>query len=263
MFKGTPWEDDAFRPLFRDLAYIGRHMPQEVFVVWSGPYVRSRSISIEDVEEWTRNLAGRVPFLWDNTIYSHHPFTTTPLFTAYENAFPPDFHIRTAGNGMYLNGDLASEDMKVAAITANDFWWNPSSYNPAVSLRTAMENMYGIESAPLLQAFGETELELRKKIGERRLWFAADTLWKTIRSVRGITDKNPFSYHLNYTRLKALRMQLKSSVSEPSPLPQFLEECRVLDAKRRKLLDAVGRHKPGVSARFRALLVPVPGGEAQ
>jgi hypothetical protein len=258
LFKDTPWQEDAFRPLYRQLEYVGKTMPKDVFVVWSGPHVHSRTITVEDLEDWTRNLGGRVPFLWDNTIYSHYAFTTTPLFTAYENTFPRDFSQRTAGEGMYLNGDLAAEDMKVAAITANDFWWNPASYDPAASLRTAMTNRYGGKCAPLLLEFKQTELALRRMIGERRLWAEADTLWKVIRAIRGITDKNPFAYHLNYTRLKALQMQLKSSVHAPLPLPRFLEACHALDAKRRYLLNAVGQMKPDVSARLLGLMVPLP-----
>ncbi len=258
LYKDTPWENDAFGPLKRDLKYIGLNLSKDIFVIWSGPNVRSRTISINDLSTWSAYLQGTVPFLWDNTIYSHHPFTTTALFSAYSNTLPVKFDQLTAGNGMFINGDANSEGMKIAMVTANDFLWNPDKYDAENSLRTAMVRRYGRQSVDLLLNFRDAELELRKKIGERALWFEADTLWDVIRKAKALTGKNPFYYHLNYSRLKALRLQLKYSVPEPESKAVFMEECRRLAAKRDGILDELKNVNTKIYEYLKSVSVALP-----
>ncbi len=258
LYKNTPWEEDSFGPLKRDLSYIGQHMPAEVFILWTGPNVRSRHITTKDLHEWKNNLMGRIPFLWDNTIYSHHPFTTIAFLSAYSNDLPSDFSDITAGNGMLINGNINSEDMKVAALTANDFLWNPEGYDPEKSLHTAIRKLYGEASlAPLLR-FKNVELNLRKKIGERALWFETDTLWKRIVKTKEITGKNPFHYHLNYSQLKALRMQLKYSLPMPVSKPEFRKECMALEKERNRILNEIKVTNLKIFEYLREVKIPVP-----
>lgn len=244
LYNNTPWQKDVFEPLYRDLHYLGQNMPEDVFIIWTGPNVRSRIISKADLQDWTDNLRNLVPFLWDNTLYSHHAFASTALFTAYNNNLPEDFNNLTAGNGMLINGNINSEGMKVAAITANDYLWYPEHYQAEQSLSVAMDKYYGEKLAALLMEFKETELNLRKKVGERSLWFQADTLWQAIIKTKEITGKNPFYYHLNYSRLKALRMQLKNSVPKATSRQVFQSECLVLTNKREKILDQIKQSTP-------------------
>lgn len=258
LYKNTPWEKDAYEPLIQDLKFAGQNMPEDLFIIWCGPNVRSRKITIDDLNDWTFNLAGRTPYLWDNTIYSHHPFTSTPLFSAYDNDLPTDFYNRTDGNGMFVNGDANAEDSKAAMITVADYLWNSKNYNPQRSISMAMERLYGYEPAKLLMQFKETELELRKKIGERKLWFEADTLWSIIRKIRYIHDKNPFYYHLNYTRMKALRLQLKNSVPTVTSKEDFILICNALDRKRNEILDKVKSVNNEIYNRVRTIMLPLP-----
>lgn len=258
MYQDTPWANDALKFLRRDLDYIGHNMFDDVFIIWCGPYVRSRKISKDDLNDWAFNLNGKIPFLWDNTIYSHFPFTSTPLFTAYNNDFPGDFSQLTAGNGMFVNGNADSEDSKAAMITVNDYLWDPANYNPDLSIKTAMERFYGKSVTPLLMQFKESELGLRKKIGERKLWFEADTLWSIIRKIRYIHDKNPFYYHLNYTRMKALRLQLKNSVPEPLQKEDFIKDCLALDQKRNDVLDKVKLINEKIYERVKSIMMTFP-----
>lgn len=258
LFIGTQWESGALEPLYRDLEYIGTNMNESIFLIWCGPYVRSRIITKEHIDDWTKNLSGRVPFLWDNTIYSHHPFTSTPLFTAYENEFPNEFYLLTGGNGIFINGDFNLEDHKVAAITANDYMWNPNDYNPELSLKQAIVRMYGSQLYNPLLEFKEKELEMRKVIGQRKLWFETEKLWQQIRNVRFVTDKNPFDYHLNYTRLKGLRLQLKSSVPEPKSKEDFISECKVLEMQREQVLNKIKSLDESVFMRIKKLAIELP-----
>lgn len=257
-YHDTPWEQQAYGPLKRDLAYFGEHLPPNVFILWTGPNVRTRVLTKADIEDWTKNLGGKVPFLWDNTIYSHHAFTSSALFTAYDNQMPENLYKITGGNGMFVNGDLNAEEMKAGLVTVNDYLWDPHIYDPEKSLETALILRYGTELIDYLFEFKDTELELRKKIGERALWFEADTLWKIIRSIRGITEKNPLYYHLNYNGLKAMRMQLKYSVPEPQEFSVFLAECKKLDDQRREILQKIQSLSPRLAEDFEKILVRLP-----
>lgn len=258
LYKNTPWEKEPFGFLKQDLNFIGSNMNEDVYIIWCGVNVRSRRITVDQINDWSLNLNGRVPFLWDNTIYSHHPFTSAPLFSAYSNELPDDFSIRTAGNGMFVNGNADSEDSKASMITVNDFLWNSSMYDSLRSIQKAMERLYGEISASILFEFKEAELQFRKKTGERNLWFEADTLWSIIRKIRYIHDKNPFHYHLNYTRMKALRLQLKNSVPEPLPKEKFIDEILILDNKRNVILKKLKLADKKVYDKIIPVMSPVP-----
>jgi hypothetical protein len=233
-------------------------MPNDVFILWTGPVVRSRTITVEDINDWTYNLKGITPFLWDNTIYSHNPFVSTPLFSAWKNDFPADFDKRTGGNGMFINGAANSEDSKATVITTNDYMWNSQNYLPEESLNKAMKRLYGKENSELLFQLKEAELELRKTIGERELWFESDTLWTIIRKIRFIHTKNPFYYHYNYTRMKALRLQLKGSVPEPIEKKDFIARCLDIDKKRSEILTKLELELPDVTSKLKKLLLELP-----
>lgn len=258
LFRGTPWEEGAFAPFYRDLNFIGKNMAEDIFLVWCGPYVRSRKITLEDLNDWTGNLSGRVPFLWDNTIYSHYPFTSTSMLTAWDNDLPDNFSKITAGNGMFINTDANSEAGVIGVITANDYLWNPANYEPARSLQKAVEREYGKNVSRLVMQFREVELEFRKTIGERKLWYASDSLWKQIRNIRFITGKNPFYYHLNYSRLKALRLQLKVSVPEPGSKDAFIKKCNVLSSKRDSILNEIKIQNKETYFRLQNLVEKIP-----
>lgn len=258
LYKNTPWEADAFEPLYIDLNYLGLNIPEDIFILWTCPYVRSRTITVEDINDWTYHLKGIVPFLGDNTLYSHHPFITTPMFTAWDNNLPDDFYLRTAGNGMIINGNVNSEDSKASFITVNDYMWNSKTYDPEVSLQKAMHELYGETVSQLLLDLKQTELELNKIIGQRKLWFESDNLWSIIRKIRYIHSKNPFDYHYNYTRMKGLRLQLKNSVPEPDDKKLFIETCKMFDDKRDEILQKIGYERSDLEANLREIIMKLP-----
>ena len=256
LFIDTPWEKDAFDPLYRDLEYVGTHMDESVYLIWCGPNVRSRTITNEDFADWKSNLNDRAPFLWDNTIYSHYPFTSTSMLTAWNNELPENFHEITAGNGMFINNDANSETGIVGTITTNDYLWDPDTYVPERSLETAVIREYGADVKDLVLKFKDIELKIRRTIGERKLWFEADSLWKQIRKVRHITEKNPFYYHLNYTRMKALRLQLKASVPEPYEKSVFVQKVNDLYEERSSILFAIKEKNESSYNRLISLASP-------
>jgi hypothetical protein len=259
LYKDTPWEQDAFGPFKRDLHIIGKNMPKDVFVIWTGPNVRTRKITDEDFEDWKENLDGRAPFLWDNTMYSHYPFTTTALFTSYENELPLYFHRKTAGHGMYMNGDATTEAHRAAYMTANDFLWNPAAYNPEQSIGKAIASLYGTESVSDILELRDAELAIRRLIGEKQLKSDIDTLWSAIYKVRNTISNNPSYYIRIYVRLKALRNQLKCSLPAADPNKSFQEQITELDLKRQKCLNSL--KKAGLNSLVEKLkdeLVKIP-----
>ncbi|MDQ7817377.1 MAG: beta-N-acetylglucosaminidase domain-containing protein [Melioribacteraceae bacterium] len=239
LYLDTPWENDAYIPLKRDLRIIGKKMHKDVFIMWTGPFVCTRTITDNDLIDWTNNLQSRAPFLFDNSIFSQLEFTARTMFTPYQNDFPENFELKTGGNGIFINGDGTGETSRASTMTANAYMWEGDSYKPNISLIEAMKKLYGENAISTLMKYKETELELNKKIKEREIWFAADELWKSIRNTRFITEKNPFYYHLNYGRFKALRLQLKYSVPEPEPIESFISNCINLDKRRWDLLKEI------------------------
>ena len=239
LFKGTPWEEDAYGPLKRDLKILGEKMNDDIQIIWTGPYVCTRKITDEDLQDWTNNLQGRAPFLLDNSIFSHLEYTARTMFTAYGNDFPSEFSKKTGGNGIYINGDAAGETSRAATMTANAYMWEEERYNPESSLIAAMKRLYGSENMNMMFQFKDVELELSKTIKQRELWFGADELWKSIKKTRFITEKNPDYYHQNYGRLKALRMQIKNSVPEPIDFKEYKNKCLDLFEKRNSLLKEI------------------------
>jgi hypothetical protein len=239
LYKNTPWEKDAFGPFKRDLQSIGENMPKDLFVIWTGPKVRTRKISDKDIQDWKANLGGRTPFLWDNTMYSQHPFTSTALFTPYQNEFPAHFNKKTAGNGMYVNGDATLEVDRAAYMTANDFLWNPKAYIPEQSLSNTISSLYGTGAITDILSFKNAELSIRRLIGERQMKSEIDSLWSAVAIIRATTGKNPFYYMHIYIRLKALCNQLRWSISHKDPDKFIQEQITELDRERQQSLKSL------------------------
>lgn len=259
LFKGTPWEDAAFGPLRRDLKIIGEKMYPDIEIMWTGPYVCTRTLTDEDLDEWTNNLQGRKPFLFDNSIFSDLEFTARTMFTPYGNEFPRNFSQKTGGNGIFINGNAVGESSRAATMTANAYMWEESNYNKEESIIKAMQKLYHSSNINLFLKYKEVELELTKTVRQRELWFASDELWQSIRNTRFITEKNPFYYHQNYGRLKALRLQIKHSVPEPDDYDEFKNKCIELDKQRRDLLDEI--EKRGfikLSYSLQSEMIPLP-----
>lgn len=262
LYKDTPWEENAYKTFKRDLNYLGNNLAKDIFIVWTGPFVRSRKITKSDLADWTKNLNGRTPFLWDNTMYSHHPFSSSEMFTSWNNDFPSDFHKLTAGNGIFVNCDLSKEDAKSSAITMNDYLWNPNKYNPRKSIKKALLNLYGEKLSEYVIEFKKTELELRRVFGQRKLWFDADKLWKAIRKAKKITTKNPFYYHYNYNRMKALRLQLKYSVPEPESKSVFKDKSLKLFETRKNIIEKITKLNSELGNKLNNIKMPVPDFES-
>ncbi len=151
---------------FQDLVF---QIPQDVAIIWTGPTVRSLSIDMADLHRY-RNLIGRNPMLWDNTLYArshespnyggypaHYPgkIRMCNLFEPYDAYRPSGFEKYNDGRQMYINGPAYSEVYRIKFATVADYEWNTSAYIPERSLWKALVKNYGMPGAEQLLRFND------------------------------------------------------------------------------------------------------------
>ncbi len=139
------------------LRKVGENLAKEVRIVWTGPQVRSLSISEEAIAYYQGLLGGRKVMLWDNTLYAHH---NPPhyLFDAFTTKYPdkfaelisPEVHYNAGGGEIYY----------VGLLCAASYLWNPAGYNPQQALRDALAAVGGPGAVDSLLAFREAFYEL-------------------------------------------------------------------------------------------------------
>lgn len=133
-------------PAKPELVALCQTIPDDVFVYWTGPVVRSRRIARAQIEAWT-GRTGRKPFLWDNTIYAHfQPYWVGYAFNPYFNRFPAELPDMLAGPGIHLNA-VAMVLYLPGFLAFADYVWNPEAYRPEVSIRRALVLLWGEEGA--------------------------------------------------------------------------------------------------------------------
>ncbi len=123
----------------RYLRTLGEMAPEDVLIVWTGPRVRSRTITTEQVQHYT-SLIGREPYLWDNTIYARHA-NPTYVLDPFDSDYPDRFWQMTAG-GLHSNGGATGLYLVGSMIYA-DYAWNPEAYEPQDALDRAIRTVLG------------------------------------------------------------------------------------------------------------------------
>lgn len=139
------------------LREFGRLVPKDVLIVWTGPNVRSRTITRENVSYFT-NLIGRKPYLWDNTIYARHAKPTYVL-DPFDSRYPDGFWERLSG-GLHNNGG-ATGLYEVGCLVYGDYAWNPEAYDPPKSLDKALGMVLGEGCAAAAKAFRDHYFAVR------------------------------------------------------------------------------------------------------
>jgi hypothetical protein len=144
-------------------------IPHEIAIIWTGPTVRSLSLDMADLRRY-RDLIGRWPMLWDNTLYARNletevygGYTTyypgkvrmCNLFEPLDTDRPADFHELNDGRHMYVNGAAESEVYRIKFATVADYEWNTSAYVPELSLWKALVKAYGPACAKEVLFFNE------------------------------------------------------------------------------------------------------------
>ncbi|MBI2298814.1 MAG: beta-N-acetylglucosaminidase domain-containing protein [Armatimonadetes bacterium] len=139
------------------LRALGQGIDPAVTIVWTGPQVRSGTVSARDVSYYAGLLGGRKPMLWDNTLYMHHSpphYFLDTFHTQYADRFwdltSGEVHLNAGGGEVYKCGLLA----------AADYLWNPAAHNPETSLRNAVGAIAGPEMTDDLLAFRDVFYQL-------------------------------------------------------------------------------------------------------
>jgi hypothetical protein len=152
-------------------------IPKEVAIVWTGNTVRSLSMDMADIFRY-KQLIGRYPMLWDNTLYArslsgnyggypaYYPdkIRLCNIFEPLDISVPANFSQYNDGPGMYVNGDAASDCYKIKFMTVADFEWNNAAYNADFSLWKALYKTYGKENALKLLTFNDDYYALMQLI---------------------------------------------------------------------------------------------------
>jgi hypothetical protein len=122
-----------------DLRTIGAGIDEGVRIVWTGPRVRSGTITAEDLAHY-QALVGQTVMLWDNTLYARH---NPPHFFLDEwvTTFPEDFAATSSGE-VHLNAG-SGEAYKAGLFAAADRLWNPEAYDPEQAMRNGVAAVIG------------------------------------------------------------------------------------------------------------------------
>lgn len=139
------------------LKELTAQIPPDVAIIWTGPTVRSLSLDLADLRRF-RNLIGRWPMFWDNTLYARNLETTVyggytahypgkvrlcNLFEPLDVDRPAGFHELNDGRHMYVNGAADSEVYRIKFATVADYEWNTSAYDAENSLWKALVRTFG------------------------------------------------------------------------------------------------------------------------
>jgi hypothetical protein len=151
------------------LQELAAQIPTDVAIIWTGPTVRSLSLDMADLRRF-RNLIGRWPMFWDNTLYARNLETTVyggyathypgkvrmcNLFEPLDVDRPDGFHELNDGLHLYLNAAADSEVYRIKFATVADYEWNTSAYVPEWSLWKTLVRSYGVPASVAVLDFND------------------------------------------------------------------------------------------------------------
>lgn len=128
---------------------IGR-LPLAFDIYWTGPRVRSDSVSPEDVQ-WEVSRIKRKPYVFQNKIgtphaYDYH-YMTDPLYSLSSWYYPG--YLSDIKAYLLNGGDI---DKSGALVSLADWAWNYQSFEPEESIKDAIMKLASVEAYPILKA---------------------------------------------------------------------------------------------------------------
>ncbi len=156
------------------LRTLGRALPPEVGIVWTGNGVRSPDLRRVHLDRY-RALIGRKPFFWNNDFNCLHAaprYLFDPFGAGYFKGLPS-----STGHGMMIDycmegrttpGAVAwtapvKQVMRVALWQVADYMWNPERHEAERSLRRALAAVAGPASVASLLRFRDACGELHDR----------------------------------------------------------------------------------------------------
>ncbi len=152
---------------------IGKRLPGDIGIFWTGPRVKSGRVTREMVA-WITERIGRKPVYWQNAFGMPHMFTyhyVTDPIPAFKEWFYDGFLHDV--DAYLLNCMMPS--YAAAAAACADFCWNPRAYDPARSIAEAAAKLVGPDTVPVLEALNRA-LSYFDRFGLRRTPAAARLL---------------------------------------------------------------------------------------
>jgi hyaluronoglucosaminidase len=143
----------------RDLA---AEAPREVYIVWTGPQICSRSITREDFLAFARLVNHHRLLLWDNSNGFGRPLPSQPAH--YYEGFAAD-----SGGLVYYNLQMLGVDWQQPfGLCAGDYLWNPRAFDARASYAAVVQKLYGPEAHAPVAAYIERNRRLQAAPGDVR-----------------------------------------------------------------------------------------------
>lgn len=134
------------------LTAIGKRLPKDIGITWTGPNVSSTKVTKEQVE-WITNIIQRKPCFWQNGAGVPHMFgyhyVTDPV-PCWKDWYYDGFFNDVRSYGFNVGGASL-------LATLSDCLWNPKAYDAKRSVEDAAKKLCGVETYPAL-------LELNQKL---------------------------------------------------------------------------------------------------
>ena len=119
------------------LADLVKEMPKDIYVIWTGPQIRSDEVKKADYNLFVKKYAaGQKSYLWDN---SGGPMPVPRWETKLYDGFEKD-----SDGIIFINTFVFSWPwLTPFALGTNDFLWNPRGYDAVASHQDVVEKLYG------------------------------------------------------------------------------------------------------------------------
>ena len=200
MFCPTRYAGTDLGRYFEELC---RLMDEEVLIMWTGPQVCSKRITVDDAKNLEKEAGDRL-VIWDNypvNDYARNRLNLGPLKGR-------DPRLYKLIRGVFSNPMNEPYASLLPLATFADYLWNPESYDPADSWNRALKLLYGNCSEPV--AF------LSRQLGSSILWPEEPEELRILRKLADNPEENE---------------ELSNYFSKLSSLKEKLEACggKVLD----------------------------------
>lgn len=133
------------------VARLGREIPGDIEIFWTGPNVCSQALLCEDAMRFSVHTRHQ-PFYWDNYPVNDAEMYNEMHLGPLEGREPGLYrHCR----GIAFNGMEYFEASKTPLLTCAAYLWDPEGYNPETAWLSALTEILGPEGAQRIVPFGE------------------------------------------------------------------------------------------------------------
>ncbi len=143
------------------LEYIGKNLNSEIDIIWTGPMVRSESITVEHLRE-VEEILGRKPFIWDNYIANDGEKHKNHIYLKPFRGRKSE--ILNFISGYMINPMNQAELSKIPILTAVEIFKSGNKYQPEPALKRAIQKVCGEQYAPIVEKYTKYLIEGKHNI---------------------------------------------------------------------------------------------------